>query len=76
MIRGLVNGSIDPALRPHLKREYHISDDDLAQAAADGGRRSIATRRLVVAAVLPLLPHPVAYPGAAAAEAVDGPHIV
>ena len=45
MIHGLVNGSINPALRPHLQREYLISNDDLVQAAADGRGRSIAVWR-------------------------------
>ena len=44
MICGLVNGSINPALRPHLQREYHITDQDLADAANHGRRRSTTPR--------------------------------
>ena len=40
MIRGLANGCINQALRPHLQREYHISDQDIAETAANGRGRS------------------------------------
>ena len=40
MIPGLVKGSINLALRPHFLREYHITDQDLANAADHGRRRS------------------------------------
>ena len=43
VIRGLVNNSINPALRPHLQIEYNISDQDLAKSTM--AERSTHPRR-------------------------------
>ena len=45
MICGVASGSIKQALRPHLQREYHITDQDIAEAATNGRGRSTTPRR-------------------------------
>ena len=47
-----------------------------AVAEAAVAEAAVAEAAAAVAVVLPLLPHPVAHPGAVAVEAVDGDHVV
>ena len=69
MIRGLVNGSINPALRPHLQRPIKLTPPTMVvdgRPLHDVDRPGAVAR--AAAAILPLLSHPVVHPIAVAAE--------